>query len=70
MKKYYVKQIVSISPCEYDRKYGIFMSEPKDPEKIHCKEDDPNLIVWTYDKLIADKIAELLDIDDYMHENN
>lgn len=69
MKNYYVKPIVQISPCQYDRKYGIFSKQPKDETKIHCKDEDANLVLWVYDEIIAEKIAELLDIDDFINEN-
>lgn len=65
---YYVKAIVDISPFEYSRTWGVYSKKPEDPEKIHCQDDDPNLLIWTYDELVAHKIAELLDLDDFMHE--
>ena len=68
MKRYYVKPIIEQCPWDCDVKYGVYDASPKDPEKIHCRLDDPNLILWTYNKLNAEKIAELLEVDDYIHE--
>lgn len=65
---YYVKPIVNISTFDYDRKWGVFAKRPEDTTKIHCKDEDANLILWVYDEIVAYKIAELLDVDDYMHE--
>ena len=44
MDRYYVKQI------EEDM-YGVFDSRPYNT-KIHCPDDDPNLIVYTYEKIL------------------
>lgn len=60
MDRYYVKQI------EEDM-YGVFDSRPYNT-KIHCPDDDPNLIVYTYIEGYAIKIAEILNVDEYIHE--
>lgn len=60
MDRYYVKQI------EEDM-YGIFDSRPYNT-KIHCQDDDPNLILWTYSEGYAIRIAEILNVDEYIHE--
>lgn len=65
---YYVKALVQVSPIEYNRTYGVFMKRPEDTTHIHCDDEEANMILWTYDELIANKIAELLDIDDYIKE--
>ena len=60
MDRYYVKQI------EEDM-YGVFDSRPYNT-KIHCPDDDPNLIVYTHIEGYAIKIAEILNVDEYIHE--
>ena len=60
MDRYYVKQIE-------EGMYGVFDSRPYNT-KIHCPDDDPNLIVYTYEKIYAEKIAEMLNVDEFIHE--
>ena len=59
MDNYYVEVM--------DNYWGVFYRHPEDPDRRHCKERYPNLVVWTYEKIYADKIAEALNVDDYIH---
>ena len=68
MNRYYVKPIVEMNPIDSSVRWGVYDGQPKNTG-IHCKETDPNLIVWTYSEITAEKIAELLMIDDFTWEN-
>ena len=39
-------------------------------EILNKPKNNLNLIVWTYEKLSAEKIAEVLNIDEYSYEKN
>lgn len=68
--RYIVKRIQQISPIEIVVKYGVYDNTIVDPDNRHCIGDDPNLnlIVECKSELIAEKIAELLNIDDFIEE--
>ena len=61
MNRYYVKQID-------EDKYGVFDSIPRDDEHVHCKDPEANLIVWCCVELNAEKIAEVLNVDDHIYD--
>ena len=67
-RNFIVKPIVTaMSPLEYERMYGVF--EYVEDIGIHTKDEYADLIVLTYSELIAEKIAELLEADEFMHDN-
>lgn len=67
-RNFIVKPIVTaMSPIEYERMYGVF--EYVEDTGIHIKDEYADLIVLTYSELIAEKIAELLEVDEFMHDN-
>lgn len=70
MNRYYVKEIPDKNVFYSDVTWGVFDSKPEDPDKRHCKDEFANLVVWTYEKLAAEKIAEVLNVDEYIHEKH
>ncbi len=67
-RNFIVKPIVTaMSPIEYERMYGVF--EYVEDIGIHTKDEYSDLIVLTYSELIAEKIRELLEADEFMHDN-
>lgn len=63
MSRYYVKPIVEMNVFDSSVRWGVY--EYSENTGIHCKETDPNLILWTYSEVSADKIREILEIDDF-----
>ena len=68
MEEYYVEQIIEENGFYKQIKWGVFRKEHSDTEMLNKPKDDLNLIVWTYEKIFADKIAEMLNVDEYVHE--
>lgn len=67
-RDFIVKPIVTaMSPIEYERMYGVF--EHIEDTHIHCKDELANLIVLCYNESIAEKIRELLEIDEFIYDN-
>lgn len=64
MDEYYVEKI------EYGDlvRWGVFVREHSDTEMLTKPENNLNLILWTYEKIYAEKIAEMLNVDEYIHE--
>lgn len=69
-EKYIVKPIVHVTAVEYVRTYGVYENYVVDPDGRHCINSDPNLnlVCECKSELIAEKIAELLNIDDFTEE--
>ena len=69
-EKYIVKPIVNITAVEYVRTYGVYENYVVDPDSRHCDNSDfrLNLVCECKSELIAEKIAELLNIDDFTEE--
>lgn len=70
MKEYYVEKIEHGNLIHMDVRWGVFRRERSDTEMLNKLKNNPNLIVWTYEKLYAEKIAEVLNIDEYSYEKN
>lgn len=70
MKEYYVEKIEHGNSIHMDVRWGVFKRERSDTEMLNKPKNNPNLIVWTYEKLYAEKIAEILNIDEYIYEKN
>lgn len=70
MKEYYVEKIEHGNLIHMDVRWGVFRRERSDTEMLNKPKNNPNLIVWTYEKLYAEKIAEVLNIDEYSYEKN
>lgn len=68
MNEYYVEKIEHGNLVHMDIYWGVFRREHSDSEILTKPKSNPNLILWTYDKLYAEKIAELLNVDEYIHE--
>ena len=68
MNEYYVDKIVEENPAYKQIKWGVFRREHSDTEMLNAPKENMNLIVWTYEKVYADKIAEMLNVDEYIHE--
>ena len=68
--RYIVKRIVNITAVEYTRSWGVYDNTIVDPDSRHCDNSDfrLNLVVECKSELIAEKIAELLNIDDFIEE--
>ena len=69
MNEYYVEKIEHGNSIHMDVRWGVFRREHSDTEILTKSKDNPNLIIWTYEKISAEKIAEILNIDDFIHEN-
>lgn len=69
-EKYIVKPIVHVTAVEYVRTYGVYENYVVDPDSRHCLNSDPNLnlVCECKSELIAEKIAELLNIDAFTEE--
>ena len=67
MSKYIVRKMQEVSPIEMTVRYGVFDSQPSETG-VHCESLDDNLLIWTHSELIAEKIAELLTIDDFCQD--
>lgn len=68
MGEYYVEQIVEENAFYRQVKWGVYRKEHSDTEMLNKPKENLNLIVWTYEKLYAEKIAEMLNVDEYIHE--
>ena len=68
--KYVVKPIVNVTAIEYTRMWGVYDNSIAVPDSKHYDNSDPNLnlVVECKSELIAEKIAELLNIDDFIEE--
>ena len=66
--RYIVKRIQQISPIEMVVTYGVYENYATDPDRRHCNDHYANLVVECKSELIAEKIAELLNIDDFTEE--
>ena len=68
--KYIVKRIQQISPIEMVVTYGVYENYVVDPDGRHCDNSDfrLNLVCECKSELIAEKIAELLNIDAFTEE--
>ena len=69
-EKYIVKPIVNVTAVEYVRTYGVYENYVVDPDGRHCDNTDfrLNLVCECKSELIAEKIAELLNIDAFTEE--
>ena len=69
-EKYIVKTIDNVTGVLYERTYGVYENYVVDPDGRHCINSDPNLnlVCECKSELIAEKIAELLNIDDFTEE--
>lgn len=68
MNEYYVEKIEHGNMVHMDIRWGVFRREHSDTETLNKPKNNPNLIVWTYEKIYAEKIAEMLNVDEYVHE--
>ena len=68
MNEYYVAKIEHGNSVHMDIYWGVFRQEHSDTEMLNKSKENLNLIVWTYEKIYAEKIAEMLNVDEYVHE--
>ena len=68
MNEYYVAKIEHDNSVHMDIYWGVFRQEHSDTEALNRPKENLNLIVWTYEKIYAEKIAEMLNVDEYIHE--
>lgn len=68
MNEYYVAKIEHGNSVHMDIYWGVFRQEHSDTEMLNKSKENLNLIVWTYEKIYAEKIAEMLNVDEYIHE--
>ena len=68
MNEYYVAKIEHGNSIHTDICWGVFRREHSDTETLNRPKENLNLIVWTYEKLAAEKIAEVLNVDEFIHE--
>ena len=68
MNEYYVAKIEYGNLVHMDIRWGVFRREHSDTEILNKPKENLNLIVWTYEKIFAEKIAEMLNVDEYVHE--
>ena len=69
MKRYNVRPMIIDSPIEKEKVFGVFDDTIKDYERIHCKEEYPNLIVYCFSESHAKAIANILNEDEKVREN-
>lgn len=69
-EKYIVKPIVNVTAVEYTRMWGVYDNSIAVPDSRHYNNSDPNLnlVVECKSELIAEKIAELLNLDSNLEE--
>lgn len=67
MNEYYVEEIVEENGFYRQIKWGVFIREHSDSEMLNKPKENLNLIVWTYEKIYAEKIAEMLNVDEFIH---
>lgn len=67
MNKYVVRKMQHVSPIEMTIRWGIFDSRPSELG-VHFDDPDANVLIWTYSELVAEKICELLNLDEYSYE--
>lgn len=67
MNEYYVEEIVEENGFYRQIKWGVFRREHSDSEMLNKPKENLNLIVWTYEKIYAEKIAEMLNVDEFIH---
>ena len=65
--RYYVKRVQEISPIEMNIKYLVMDSIPENTFK-HCKDPNANMILECDLEITAQKICELLNIEEYIRE--
>ncbi len=68
MNEYYVEKIEHGNSVHMNVYWGVFRREHSDSEMLNKPKSNLNLILYTYEKIHAEKIAEILNIDDYVHE--
>ena len=68
MNEYYVAKIEHGNSVHMDIYWGVFRQEHSDTEMLNKPKENLKLIVWTYEKIYAEKIAEMLNVDEYIHE--
>lgn len=68
MNEYYVAKIEDGNSVHKDIYWGVFRQEHSDTEMLNKPKENLNLIVLTYEKIYAEKIAEMLNVDEYIHE--
>ena len=68
MNEYYVEKIVEENVFDRQVMWGVYRREHSDSEMMTRPKENLNLILWCYEKLAAEKIAEVLNMDDYIHE--
>ena len=66
-RRFIVKEIITETFPEYRKEYGVY--EYVENTFIHTKDECANLIVLTYNLLIAEKICELLEVDEFIYIN-
>ena len=69
MNEYYVEKIEHGNSIYTNVYWGVFRREHADSEMLNKLKSNPNLILYTYEKIYAEKIAEMLNVDNYIHEN-
>lgn len=67
MNEYYVEKIEHGNLVHMDICWGVFRREHSDTETLNKPKENLNLIVLTYEKIYADKIAEMLNVDEFIH---
>lgn len=67
MNEYYVEKIEHGNSVHMDICWGVFRREHSDTETLNKPKENLNLIVWTYEKIYAEKIAEMLNVDEFIH---
>lgn len=66
--RYYVQEYISGDYFEREVKYAVYYYVENTFKHIHTNEDLCNLVVVCNTKLIAEKICELLNLSDFLDE--
>jgi hypothetical protein len=67
--RYYVDTFLEGDYFEREVKYAVYHYVENTFKHIHTNEDLCNLVVVCNTRLIAEKICELLNVDNYIEEN-
>jgi hypothetical protein len=67
--RYIVKEFLEGDYFEREVRYAVYYHVENTFKHIHANEDLCNLVVVCNTRLVADKIAEILNVEDYIQEN-
>ena len=66
MNRFIVKEFIEGNYFERETRYGVYEYVENTFKHVHTNEDLCNLVVVCHTKLVAEKICELLNVDNYI----